>query len=78
MPKTNEVLFNFHIDKTLRDEFHIWCIRNEVSMKSVLIESIQKTLRQDKVDAPTKKLKPRRPEGFLDAAEQTLNWEDSY
>lgn len=80
------VLMNINIEKELRDEFHIWCIRNNTTMKDVMVNFIR-----DVVDVSsqsnTVKVTPsnlKRDDGvdavakFFDDVNRSDNWEDSY
>jgi len=80
------VLMNLTIEKELRDEFHIWCIRNNTTMKDVLVNFISDVVEQGKGAAPVKVTPQnlKRDDGveamgrFFDDINKSDNWEDSY
>jgi len=79
------VLMNLTIEKELRDEFHIWCIRNNTTMKDVIVNFISDVIEQGKGAAPVRVTPQnlKREDGveamskFFDDMNND-NWEDSY
>jgi len=80
------VLMNLTIEKALRDEFHIWCIRHNTTMKDVLQSFIQDVVDKGNDLAPVK-VTPKnlkRNSGveevakFFDDVNRSDSWEDTY
>lgn len=81
------VLFNMNMEKNVRDEFHIWCIRNNTTMKSVveayILTLIDKQQPSVVVPDPRKPADLKRQDGveavaeFFDKVNEST-WEDSY
>lgn len=80
----DHVLINFYLPKETRDQFKIWCIQNNTTVSSVLVDYIDGLLEGHKHvplrHAEVMKREPAKEsvEDWFDKNMSDKSWEDTY